>query len=123
MTIDVLFNPEAVAQKAAASIAEEAREFGINIPILLDHTQAVARSLGATRTAEVFCLQTKSWKVVYQGAIDDQFGYGSEKTRSTHAYLENALNRFLAGKRIEPGRTDAKGCRIQFEERNQQVSK
>jgi peroxiredoxin len=101
----------------AASVGQEAREFGIDLPILLDHSQSVARSLGATRTAEAFCIETRSWTIVYRGAIDDQFGYGTEKTRPTHSYLENSLNKFLAGKRIEPARTDAKGCRIQFETR------
>ena len=103
------------AQDDSASIREEAGDFKIDLPILLDQSQSVARSLGATRTAEAVCIQTKSWTVFYRGAIDDQFGYGTEKRRASHAYLENALKSFLAEKKIAPARTDVKGCRLQFE--------
>ena len=98
-----------------ASIREEARDFQIDLPILLDREQSVARSLNATRTAEVICIQPKSWKVFYRGAIDDQLGYGTEKPHVLNAYLENALNNFLVGKKISPAKTDFKGCLIQFE--------
>jgi len=99
----------------AKIIAEEARDFQIDLPILLDHEQSVARAFNATRTAEVICIQPKTWKVFYRGAIDDQLGYGTEKAQATQKYLENALSNFLAGKKINPARTDFKGCRIQFE--------
>jgi len=99
----------------AKAIGEEAREFQIDIPILMDHEQSVARSLNATRTAEVICLQPKSWKVFYRGAIDDQLGYGTERQQPIQTYLENALNNFLSGKKVSPAKTDFKGCRIQFE--------
>ena len=98
-----------------ASIREEARDFQIDLPILLDREQSVARSLNATRTAEVICIPPKSWKIFYRGAIDDQLGYGTEKPHPLNTYLENALNNFLAGKKISPAKTDFKGCRIQFE--------
>src|SRR5207245_1982220 len=90
----------------ATSIGEEARYFRIDLPILIDHSQSVARSLAATRTAEAVCLQPQSWTVFYRGAIDDQLGYGTEKRRVSHAYLENALNSFLAGKTVAPARTE-----------------
>jgi len=99
----------------AKIIADEARDFQIDLPILLDHEQSVARAFNATRTAEVICIQPKTWKIFYRGAIDDQLGYGTERTQPTQKYLENALNNFLAGKKINPARTDFKGCRIQFE--------
>jgi len=99
----------------AKIIADEARDFQIDLPILLDREQSVARAFNATRTAEVICIQPKTWKVFYRGAIDDQLGYGTEKSQATQKYLENALSNFLAGKKINPARTDFKGCRIQFE--------
>jgi len=99
----------------ANTIAEEARDFQIDIPILLDQQQSVARSLNATRTAEVVCIRPGSWSIFYRGAIDDQLGYGTERKEPTHRYLANALNNFLAGKKISPAQTDFKGCRIQFD--------
>jgi len=71
--------------------------------------------VGATRTAEAFCIEPKSWTLFYRGAIDDRLGYGTEKQHASHAYLENALNSFLAGKKIKPARTEVKGCLIHFE--------
>jgi len=98
-----------------ASIRQEAGDFKIDLPILLDHSQSVARQLGAKRTAEAVCIQSGSWTVAYRGAIDDQYGYGTEKRRASHEYLRNALKNLLAGKKITPARTDFKGCLIQFE--------
>jgi len=103
------------AQDDLASIKEEARDFGIDLPILLDSSQSVARGLDATRTAEAVCIQPKTWTVFYRGAIDDQFGYGSEKRWASHAYLEKALKNFLAGKKVDPARTEVRGCRFHFE--------
>ena len=103
------------AQDDLESIREEAVDFKIDLPILLDQSQVVAKFLGATRTAEAVCIQPKSWTVFYRGAIDDQFGYGTEKRWASHAYLKNALTSFLAGKKIATARTDVKGCRFQFE--------
>jgi len=99
----------------AKTVSEETRNFEIDLPVLLDHNQSVARSVGATRTAEAFCIEPKSWTLFYRGAIDDRLGYGTEKQHASHAYLENALNNFLAGKKIKPARTEVKGCLIHFE--------
>ncbi len=106
------------AQDDTASIREEAADFKIDLPILLDNSQSVARRLGVKRTAEAVCIRGDSWAVAYRGAIDDQLEYGTEKKRASHAYLENALKNLLAGKKIAPTRTDVKGCLIQFEASN-----
>jgi len=97
-----------------ASTGQEAKDFRIDMPILLDHSQAVALSVSAKRTAEAFCIEPKTWTLFYRGAIDDQLGYGTEKGRVNHPYLSNALNSFLSGKKVSPERTDVKGCLIQF---------
>lgn len=99
----------------AASVTAEARDFKIDIPILLDRSQNVARTVAASRTAEAVCIDAKSWSIFYRGAIDDQLGYGTEKRRATHPYLEAALKNFLAGKPIDPVQTEVRGCRIHFE--------
>ena len=99
----------------AAALRKEAQEFSIDLPILLDRSQAIARGLAATRTAEVFCIDPRAWTVFYHGAVDDQFGYGTEKLRVEHAYLANALSSFLAGEQLQPAETEVRGCRIQLE--------
>ena len=101
-------------QDDQASIAEEAKEFGITIPVLMDGSQLVARSLKITRTAEVIAISTKDWKVFYRGAIDDRLGYGTQKTKTTKNFLADALENFLAGKKISPITMPVKGCAISF---------
>lgn len=102
------------SQDDQASIAEEAKEFGIDLPILMDKIQIVARSLKVTRTAEAIAISTKDWKVFYRGAIDDRLGYGTQKVQPPKTYLADALENFLAGKKVSPDRTTIKGCAISF---------
>lgn len=101
-------------QDDQASIAEEAKEFGVDFPVLMDKTQIVARSLKATRTAEVIVINTKDWKIIYRGAVDDRLGYGTQKVKPTKSYLADALDNFLAGKKVSPDRVSFKGCAISF---------
>ena len=107
-----LINP--TPEDDTESIRDEARQFGIDWPILLDRSQSVARSLGVTRTAEAFCVNLKTRCLFYRGAIDDQLGYGTERKKVGHAYLRDALSNFLSGKKINPARTEVRGCRIQL---------
>src|SRR5207245_2307266 len=45
------------AQDDSTSIGDEAKDFGIDLPILMDQSQKVARALRASRTAEAVCIQ------------------------------------------------------------------
>ena len=102
-------------QDDRASIAEEARSLGIDLPILADNIQLVASELGLARTCEAVCLNTADWSIIYRGAIDDQLGDATRKKPSKN-YLESALTSFLAGKNVSPNRTTAKGTEIAFAE-------
>ncbi len=107
-----LINPN--SHDDQASIVEEAKEFGIDLPVLMDQAQLVARSLNTTRTAEAIAINTKDWKIFYRGAIDDRLGYGTQKVKPPKSFLADALDNFLAGKKISPSRTPVKGCAITF---------
>ena len=97
------------------AINDELVELGLGrMTYLLDPNQAVALSLDVERTAEVVCLETQTWKVIYQGAIDDQFAEGAEKPQPTEHYLGDALKEFLAGQPITKARTSSHGCRIAY---------
>ena len=98
------------------SINKEAHELGVwHLPVLQDESQGVARHLGVARTGHAFDIGTRDWKVIYQGAIDDQMVEGAQKPQATEHYLKDALNAFLEGKNIPVARTVARGCRIQFD--------
>ncbi len=99
-----------------AALEKEIQEFHIDpVPVLLDETQAVARLLGVTRTAEAIAISTHDWRIFYRGALDDQLSEGAQKPAATETFLENALNDFLAGKPITKASTTAHGCLITFD--------
>lgn len=104
------------------SIAEEANEFGIDIPILVDESQMVAKTLGAVRTAEALVVDTATWAIVYRGALDDRIDFLGAKREATHAWLKNALDALLGGQPVEPLRTPVKGCLITYKEAPKQTS-
>jgi len=97
------------------SIAEEAKEFGVgSIPILMDESQALAKTLGIHRTAEAVAISTTNWTIIYRGAIDNQLKEGAKKPDASETYLENALNEFLAEKPVTVANTKVSGCLINF---------
>ncbi len=89
------------------AIAREAAEFDIDFPILVDETQLIGESLGLTRTAEVFVIDPRKWKLVYRGPLDDRLAYGAQKPAPTKRYLTDALDAVLAAK---AGRRPRSGC-------------
>ncbi len=96
----------------AAAVAEEAADFGLDLPILLDPDQVVAGALGFTRTAETAVLETGDWSLAYFGALDDRLEYGMEKPSAQHHYARDAVDAVLAGEPVAVARTEAKGCAL-----------
>ena len=99
------------------AIAAEAKEFGIDIPILADDTQLVGEALGFERTAEVFVIDPKTWQLTYRGALDDRLDYEKQKPAPTRRYLADALDAMLAGQSVPLARTQTAGCLVNFPER------
>lgn len=100
------------------SIAKEAKDYGINIPILEDRAQIIAESLNIDRTAQAFLINPADWTIVYQGAINDQLGYESVKTNVSRHYLRDAINALLIGNPISVSQTQVKGCLINLDSIN-----
>jgi peroxiredoxin len=102
-----------------ASVRKEAEELGLaDLPLLLDTKQALAQSFGVQRTAETIVLDTKSWSIVYRGALDDQLAEGAEKPEPTVRYAELALGALLKGEAIPHPQTVVKGCLLTFGKNN-----
>jgi peroxiredoxin len=93
-----------------AAMKKRAEEKGFNFPYLFDETQEAGRTYGASVTPQVFVLD-EARKVVYTGAIDDNF---EDESQVKHQYLRDALDSVLAGKAPEAGETRAKGCGIKY---------
>ncbi len=98
------------------NIAAEAKEFGYQLPILVDDTQLVGESLGFERTGEVFVINPKDWTLAYRGAINDRLGYETQKVAATEHYMEDAINALIAGEEVKLAQTVAKGCIINMVE-------
>jgi len=92
-------------------IATEAKDWGIDFPILKDEARLVASALELVRTAEALVIDTKTWSIVYRGPLDDRLDYETERpVRERH--LEDALNGLLAGEPIGKPRVEPRGCLI-----------
>jgi peroxiredoxin len=87
-----------------------AKQKGYDFPYLVDESQAVAKSFGATNTPHVFVL-TKELKVAYIGAIDDNARKAEAVTKK---YVETAVDELIAGKKISITKTKAIGCGIKW---------
>jgi hypothetical protein len=72
---------------------------------------ALAHELGVKSTGEVFVLDAEH-RLVYRGAIDDQYGFGYTQDAPTHYYLRNALEAELKQWPIAVPATLAPGCAI-----------
>ena len=103
-------------QDEREALAAEAAEFGIDFPILSDETQLIGEALGVERTAEVFVIDPKTWKLVYRGAIDDRLDYEKQKPTASKRYLADALDATLAAKPVTVAQTRSVGCIVNFPE-------
>jgi thiol-disulfide isomerase/thioredoxin len=97
------------AHESGTEIADHARKFGIDFPVLRDLGNVVADLALVERTPEVLVLDGKA-RIRYRGAIDDQYGQGTRKDEPGHRYLEDALDAILAGRPIAVAATPAAGC-------------
>src|SRR3989454_7130136 len=101
-----------------SNIVVEANTRAIDLPILHDPAQLVAREYGAASTLEAFALKkvaetwTTNWVVFYRGALDDRLG--PAPGTSTQIYLSDALTAFLSSQPVTISRTKPDGCPIPF---------
>jgi peroxiredoxin len=102
-------------QDTVSEIRQEAEEYGVNIPILKDDTQWVARTLGLRRTAEILLIEAGSWKLMFRGGIDDQLIYGGRKTEASREFFKDAVTQLLAGSEIKSPVAPFKGCKIFYD--------
>jgi len=107
-----LINSNEAKRKGDDSI-EEMKKHAVQkgygeLAYLVDEKSALANAFGAKTTPHIF-LFDKGWKLVYEGAIDDNSKNGKE-VKAT--YLKDALTNLKAGKEINPNNTKAIGCSI-----------
>ncbi|MBJ7413000.1 MAG: redoxin domain-containing protein, partial [Phenylobacterium sp.] len=104
-------------QDSMEAIAKEKAEYGFDIPILKDANQLVGEQLGVTRTAEVFVIDPKTWKITYRGPLDDRLDYGTQKAVAQHTWAADAIDATLAGRQAMAASKQSVGCLIDFPNR------
>ncbi|MGB3778643.1 MAG: redoxin domain-containing protein [Tunicatimonas sp.] len=110
----VLINPTNPAnhpQDASDNLKKAIEANQWKVPFLIDPSQRIARLLGAEKTPEVFVLsrQRNSFKMVYQGAIDDNPQVANDVH---HNYLRDFLKAQRTDQTAPVRTTPATGCRI-----------
>jgi peroxiredoxin len=106
-------SPEVSPGDSFEEMVNEAKRKKYDFPYLVDETQNVAKTFGATNTPHVFVLKNESgtFKVAYIGAIDNNSRDGSSADKK---YVEDAVEALLANKEIATPKTKAIGCGIKW---------
>jgi hypothetical protein len=92
-------------------LATQAAALGIDLPVLHDQSQIVARAYGVQAMPEAIVIDTSDWSVVYQGAIDDSTGIGAPPG-SVQNYLDRALTELLTTQSITVHAAAPNGCPV-----------
>ncbi|MFO0909661.1 MAG: redoxin domain-containing protein [Isosphaeraceae bacterium] len=110
------------AHDTVDQIAQHARKFGLNFPVLRDEENKVADANLVERTCEVLVLDGLA-RLRYRGAIDDQYGVGSRKEQPSHQFLREALEQVLKRGPVATEATPVVGCLIDRVESTTTLSK
>lgn len=100
-----------------AAIAEEMKSFGSTIPVLKDADQKVGEPLGVERATETLVIQPGTWKVLYQGPINDRVTYGRARAKADQQYVGSVVDAMLAGRPVTPSFVAPEGCILVFDNR------
>lgn len=88
-------------------VKEHVNENGYKFKALIDEGHKIADRFGATRTPEVFVIDS-SGKLVYHGRVDDS----QDESKVDKKDLRAALDEVLAGKEVTVKETKSFGCTI-----------
>lgn len=86
-------------------------EHSLSFPVVRDERNLVADQYGATRTPEVFLLDSQL-KLRYHGRIDDQYAPGVTRSSASREDLREAIDQLLDGVPVSVAETEAVGCLI-----------
>jgi thiol-disulfide isomerase/thioredoxin len=82
--------------------------------IFRDYEYEVAHQLGAGITPEFFLIDSNA-TILYQGMLDDRAeALGSYKQTWSNHYLQDAIKAVLSGTEVNPSKTEAVGCVLEY---------
>jgi hypothetical protein len=98
---------------SSSAAREHARQYDLQMSVLLDPVHRLVRLTKATVTPEAVVVG-KDGKVLYRGRIDDLYAaLGKKRAAATQHDLLDALDNIAAGKAVKRSETKAIGCLIQ----------
>ena len=94
-------------------MVQRAKEKKYPFPYLVDESQKIAKTYGATNTPHIYVLQKEgeAFIVKYIGTIDNN---PKSPEKATRHYVREAVNALLKGTTIEESKTKAIGCGIKW---------
>ena len=96
-----------------------ASQYKLTMPVMVDRSHTLVKTLGATVTPEAFVLRIDDHgghTVLYQGSVNNLYGsVGNRRLNVTEHHLRDAIRSAAAGEAVEPSRRTPFGC---FIERN-----
>jgi len=93
---------------------QRAKDKGFTFPYLLDQTQEVTKTYGATNTPHVYVLNREAGDqmvIKYIGAIDNN---SRNAAAADLHYVQDAVDSLIEGKSVETTKTKAIGCTIKW---------
>lgn len=101
------------SEDSLEAMKAHAKKMGYNYPYLIDKNSTLANAFGAKTTPHIY-LFNKQKKLVYKGAIDDNY---QDATKVKENYLLDAIDQMVAGKEILITQSKAIGCSIKREKK------
>lgn len=106
----VAINVNNLEEDKLPAMKKRAKDKGFTFPYIYDPSQAIGRAYGASVTPHWYVLDGER-NVAYIGAFDDN----QNAERATKAYVKDAVEAVLGGKKPETSATKAFGCSIKYE--------
>ena len=106
-------DPSDYSEDSFDNMVKRADEKHYTFPYLVDETQEIARTYGATRTPHIYVVQktANGLEVVYIGAIDDNT---EDADAAKNKYVESAIEALMKGQKPAVSFTKAIGCTIKW---------
>jgi len=107
----LLVNSYIEPNEAADKMKTKYDAWALGVPYLADKDQTAMECLSAKKSPEAFLLKNAGGKYVlaYSGAIDDNPQVANDVKQN---YLKDAIDKLLAGQKIETANNRAVGCSV-----------
>ncbi len=83
-----------------SALQREAARLGTDMPILKDEHQLVVESLGIRRIGEALVIDTRTWRIVYRGPVDNRMQADRPSAEARQPVLHDAVEAVLAGRPV-----------------------